>query len=121
MGDSGRQIRRRDQGQGATLMTYLSQSWVGHVASGEVTIMAPCGGGGGGGVELTKPNGLPGAVPQLHPPGERRSGCLQTDLQSGQIPVPRAQLHWSVRLGERGIYPCRVVSTDYGSTEVARR
>lgn len=92
-------------------MTYLSQSWVGHVASGEVTIMASC--GGGGGVELTKPNGLPGAIPQLHPPGERRNSCLQTDLQSGQIPVPRAQLHGSVRLGERGIYHCRVVSTDY--------
>lgn len=92
-------------------MTHLSQSWEGHIASGEVTIMASC--GGGGGVELAKLNGLPGAVPQLHPPGERRNGCLQTDLQSGQIPVPNAQLHWSVCLGERSIYCCRVVSTDY--------
>lgn len=69
-----------DQRQGDTLMTYLSQSWVGYVASGEVTIMASC--GGGGGVELAKPNGLPGAVPQLHPPGERRNRCLQTDLHT---------------------------------------
>lgn len=67
-------------------MTYLSQSREGHVAPGEVTIMASCGGWRWSELNWqssTASLGLFLSSTLL----ERRSSRLQTDLQSGQIPV----------------------------------